>query len=81
MTFDKEYGREPHRDYERDMKAGWLKPPTKLPFRGHEFGFGRHELFIPTNFGRYGIIMLISVLTNYIIFLAMLTVGASNTGT
>ena len=36
---------------------GWLKTPTKLPFGRHEFSLGRHELFMPTKFGRYGIFM------------------------
>ena len=37
--------------------AGWPKPPTKLPFGRHELSFGRHDLIIPTIFGRYDILI------------------------
>ena len=37
--------------------SGWPKPPTKLPFGRHEMSFGRHDLIIPTIFGRYDILI------------------------
>ena len=37
--------------------SGWPKPPTKLPFGRHELSFGRHDLIIPTIFGRYDILI------------------------
>ena len=40
-----------------EPSTGWPKLPTKLPFGRHGLSFGRHDLIIPTIFGRYDILI------------------------